>query len=556
MKSTTLDHSAYQWVERGRTDIALFAREGLGIELSPPQLEVCGVVLPRLVQYILLTWAFRAGKTTLLIVLHMHHLWYKFGMDPPSGETQEEWNRDYRERWLPAGYRTLHCAPLNKLTIKAYRELQEILKGTSRAQRDPATKRRRPAPLLPAFSTVKERDEAGADHILLRCTTGGVMDFVSTEGGAARLEGEPWWFITWDEWPATEGDPENARFVLETRLTNRASDFGAPIVLAGTITEDMEGLAKEWLGKCEDPSNKDWWGNYAERASNPSANLRSIEVARRNFTPENFSREVMGRPGGMKGRMIPDYLLDNAFNNDLPNRTPPLPGDGTAWDERLKRRVDIGTSPYTYLTLVDTAISEADNVISTYRLPKGFGFSVEQPIEGVCFKIVPGSRTLTDDEIVLTIEETYLLYGGQVWIDTTDAHGINIARTLRNHGIPARDFDFKDRTARGETWKEAGIIALRKFLAEQQIPTATETLAGKHEQDVPEIDRSKPYGVIRIPKTWTKHRDQLSILKPPPDDLKQKKDAAMTDVMLAAVAQRQRPRGPVTPQRLVVFGGR
>lgn len=555
---TVLDPTAQNWLERGRGNFAQFCLEGFGIKLHPKQIEAAEKVLERGVQYLLLTWANRSGKSTLLMLLHCFALAYKLGMDPPHGRTQAEWNKDFTTRWIPAGYRTLHCAPLNGLSLKAFRELQEILKGTSVAQRDPVTHKRRPAPLAALYEATKVRDDAGADHIILRCATGGVTDFLSTEGGAARLEGEPWWLITWDEWPSTEGGAENARFILDVRLTNRAADFGAPIVLTGTLTDDMEHLAKEWLAKCEDPSNPDWWGNHAARSENPSANLNSISVAERVMDPEDFKRAVLGLAGGVKGRLIPSGLIENCFKNALPQRTAPHEKDGVRRDDS-GRCVDIGESPYTYFHLWDIAISQADNVGSVFRLPKDLNFSIARPIEGVCCKFIPGSRTLTDSEIILTIEETFLLYGGQIWIDTSDAHGTNVARELRAKGYPAHDFNFQGRvTPRSPTNKEAGIIALRRFLAEQQdLPSAEQSLSGVHDRDeVPTVDRSKPFGCLKIPATWKKHYDQLSILRPPPDDLRQKKDAAMTVVMLAAVAKRARPSGRIGGQRFVVFGGR
>jgi hypothetical protein len=98
----------------------------------------------------------------------------------------------------------------------------------------------------------KERDSAGADHMFLRSVTGGICDFRSTEGKARRLESGAWRFISWDEWPQTE-NPDDIRTVLYVRLTNRAADFDAPILLTGTITDETEHIAREFLDLAEDP---------------------------------------------------------------------------------------------------------------------------------------------------------------------------------------------------------------------------------------------------------------------------------------------------------------
>jgi hypothetical protein len=545
---TAIPDDVQDWIVAGRNDVALFAERGFGIKFHSVQILAAQSVIGRIAAYIFLWWANRAGKTALVAVLHLHHLFYKTGMEPPRDE------RDYRNRWLPATYRTLHCAPLNRLMLKAHNEMSEILRGMSECQWDEETHTHRPAPLAPFFSLSKERDQAGTDQILLRCENGSRTDFLSTEGGAARLEGDPWRFITWDEVFATEGDPENIRWILDNRLTARAADYDATIVITGTITEDTEHLAKEWITKCEDRSNFDWWGCGCPRSMNPRTSQKAIDRAGRNLSAEDYARSVDGRPGGVKGRRFAGFTLDNAFSHNIPERTGPVEGDGTNYDGR--RRVDVGKSPWTYITTCDIAISEADNVISVWRLPANHAFSVPNPIVGVYRKIIPGSRTLLDDDIVLTIEETYLPYGGQIYIDTTDAHGKNVARKLRLAGYPARDFDFHDTAPHGETWKEAGEIALAEILSEQEGPLAFDA-QGRHDADgVPLIDRTKPYGSIWIPREWTKHYDQMSVLKPPPDDRKQKKDAAMTVVMLAYVAKRLRPRGAGNGGRFVFYGGR
>jgi hypothetical protein len=577
---------------RSRDDFRFFCLNGLGIDIHEAQDEVAEAVREAEALYYLLTWANRAGKTTIVGLIHMWLLFTKHGI-PPVRDWGDE--KGYQE-WLKIQYRTLHTAPLNELAGRAYDAWTEILQGVSPAQWDKETGAFRPAPLAPFFALTKERDNTGADRMFLRCLTGGVTDFRSTEGKARRLESGTWRFISWDEWPQTEGiDPaEEIRTVL-IRLTNRAADFDASILLTGTITDETEHIAKEFLNLADDPENPDWWGNTAARSLNPNASTKAMERAERNMEPEDYSRTVLGIPGGAKGRLFPPYMIAPLFVKDMPRFQPPHPLDGVSFEigppaivrgmdyrvsadgtrledtaltrvEHVRARfVPKGATPYTYLHLWDLAIAAAENVGIVWRLPAdwNFGWIIKEgqrtlaPIEGVKLVIVPGSRTLTDDEILHAIEETYLPYGGLIVVDNTDAHGKNIHRKLRRAGYPVEGFGFNERDRRGVIRKDAAIGHMRDLLTEGM---AFERAPGTNEivydpDGVPRYNRDVPYGVIRMPVAWTKVSDQLSTLKV--DNTRQTKDAAMAALMGGSVAYRtRRARTRRAPSsRFAVFAG-
>lgn len=563
---------------RCRESVPYFALHGLGIKVHEAQIELSDALAAAEAQYYLLTWANRAGKTTIVGIEHMHRILFKTGVEPMRDAA------DYRKRWLPIEYATLHTSPLNELAGRAYDAWTEITKGVSPAQFDKATGEYRPAPLASFFNLTRERDNSGADHITMHSITGGRTDFRSTEGKARRLEAGAWRFISWDEWPQTE-NPDDIRTVLYVRLTNRAADFDAPILLTGTITEETEHIAQEFLDKAGDPENPDWWGNHAERSLNPNASTLALERALRNLDPEDYARTVLGITGGAKGRVLPPWMVNPAFDPELPRFTPPHPHDGARFVEsdaaaRSSRRELEGTrlevrgkfvprsteSPFTYLHLWDLAIAVAENVGLTWRIPADwdFGWKVKdgqrylRAIEGVKMTIVPGSRTLTDDEIIHTIEETYLPYGGLIVVDATDAHGKNILRKLRNAGYPTDAFVFNERAKNGVIRKDEAIELTRELLTEGM---AVKRDAGNEivldADGVPIFDRETPYGVIRMPRSWTKVRDQLSVLKV--DNSRQTKDAAMAALMGGSVAyrtRRARTRRPSSSRFAIFAGGR
>ena len=501
---TTLPDDVRAWIRDGKHDFPLWCRLGLGVELHSAQVEAANAVMAGDAAYFVLSWANRAGKTTLLMLLHMHALFYKRGMAAPS--TAKELSA-----WAKEGYRTLHCAPLNELAGKALAEAQELIKGTSKAQRD-ADGKRRPAPLASFFVAGRERLDDGSDRMAMRCTIhNAVADFRSTEGKAARLEGSPWWFITWDEWPQTE-NPDDIRYVLYNRLTNRAADYDASIVLTGTITPETEHIAKEFLAKAEDASDQDWWANFAARTLNPSTSGKALARAERNLDPEDYARAVLGIPGGMKGRVFPSFLIDPVFRTDLPRFQPPERGE---------------PPKYAYLVTWDLALSEADNAGFVLRVPDDWKFSVTDPIVGCEMKVIPGSRTLTDEELIYAIESMALAYRARVVVDATDAHGKNIYRQLRRNGIHTDGWVANERDRRGVTRKDEAIRNTRNVLAEGMVFLRDKT--GEVVLDaegVPRFDEKLPYGAIHLPAAWSLPRDQLSVLRG--DDQRQRKDAAMS----------------------------
>lgn len=551
-----VDPAVQELFRDGREDIERWAANGFGIYFHAKQSELLEALYNDPATFYLLTWANRAGKTLPLLFWHLHGIFYKYELPKPESD------RDYK-LWLAEDYRTLHAAPTNGLVAKHQAYAGEILKGTHPAQRD-ENGRRREAP-LGAFFTVGSESIGGAgEHLVIKSLTGGTMDLYSTEGNASRIESVAWRRGSWDEWPLQDAaDKGDAIRTVFTRLQNRLSDYDGKLLLTGTITPDTEHIAKEWIELAEDPENPDWWGSSATRFDNPHASRKAIDLAERTMDAEDFARVILGIPGGVRDRVFPSYMVDPAFRNDLPRFTPPHPEDGAAFEAiaapaqvwrgrgsvlRTVRAIEAeprgrwrpkGSSPWTYLHCWDLALAVADNVGTVWRVPVDWRFDVDHPIVGVSRTTIPGSRTLTSAEIVHTIESTYLLYGGLIVVDATDAHGKNIARELKRAGYPVEVFVFNERDQRRVIRKDAAILNTRTLLTEGM--KFERDGAGEVVKDalgVPKFDPEVPYGVIRIPPSWTRTRDQLSVLRV--DDDKQRKDEAMTVLMAGDVAYRTR----------------
>lgn len=512
-------------------------------------------------------------NTTVVIPWHLHGIFYK----PELGEPKTE--RDYK-LWLASDYRTLHTAPLGALALRLHSSVKEIIDGTHPAQKDPITGERREAPLAAFFSTGTETNANGTPHPVVKSLTGGTVDIYSTEGGGGRIEGTAWRRGSWDEWPQQEGADLQAQIrEVHTRLSNRLSDFDGKLLITGTVTEETENIAKDWIAQCEDPQDIDWWGSSATRMDNPHASRRAIAAAERNFDKEDYDRSVLGKIGGVKGRIFTGWMLDPAFTRDLPRETLPHPedrptfvpanqptamrprrsADPSAPEEPVRGRYqDSMASPWFYIHAWDLAIAAADNVGLIFRLPRDYLFGVGKPLVGVKRIVIPGSRTLTPQEIDTTIEMTYLLYGGQIVLDTTDAHGKGHARTLKGKGYPVESFTFNERDAvRKVIRKEAAILNTVELLTEgMPLLRGADGQITTDPDGVPMLDGdANDCGAVRVPKEWVRTKDQLSVLKIIDD--KQRKDEAMAFLMGCDTAyrlRRGRTRG-TTNQRAAWFSG-
>jgi hypothetical protein len=72
---------------RSRNSIEYFALHGLGIVIHEAQIELAIATLEGEAQYLLLTWANRAGKTTIVGIVHMHRILFKIGVPDRHGPT-------------------------------------------------------------------------------------------------------------------------------------------------------------------------------------------------------------------------------------------------------------------------------------------------------------------------------------------------------------------------------------------------------------------------------------------------------------------------------------
>ncbi len=497
---------ALPWLQSD--DFQLFCRYGFGVILTRDQKRAADSVFADLETGLFHVWRWgnRSGKTTLLVLLHMYFVWKK-----------KRFKAARFEVWQRYTYRSLHTAPMNKLVGKAWELGRALIEGRAEQQQDPDTLEFRPAPLGRFFEAGKSTLPDGSDALWIKCANGAIVDFLSTSDGAARVEGEAWWFITWDEF-ARQAPVTDVPLLIDQTFLPRSSDHMAPVIMAGTSTEDFDPIYEEIREMSERQPNR-WVFLQASRQGNFSQTKASILRQREmSFDPNAVARSIDGSVGAGGKGPFPQFLLDNAFRADLAARTT---------REELP-------SGWITAQAFDHAMRNDDNVVITCGMPWPLTFDLlqRQPITGLHIDIKRSSRSLTPDEQFSMIRNNALAYDPKaVVIDATAEGGLLVFRQARSSGYPAEACSFTARTPGNirVSNKEYGIQALQRLLA-----YGLDYSVGPDGWIEDFGDTSKPFGLLRLPDQrgdWAKLKRQLALFKRDDRDLTQ--DAAVTMVMLA-----------------------
>lgn len=389
-----------------------FAYDGFGVYLDDQQLEAIlahgdpGPRLPGEKKDTYVSGGQRSGKTVLLALGHAKANLYKTGVD----------NADERF-WNNYLYKTLALAPSTDLTLRLWQVMDELAKGASDAQYDRKARKARPAALRHFMSAGK----AGPWPVV-NFVNGSRCDFRSTEGWATRLEGDQWWWITWDEW-ASQPDRE-IEFVHRDVLYGRARDHDGKIVLAAWPKQMTERHLLSVLRSVESGYNTDAQVLYLDASKAYFSNVEALKVERRKKDAATWQRTVQGIPAGGASVEFKRDLIENMVDPTLPEATLREPG-------------------YLYLSSWDIGLSHDSTVGITWRVPIIGGRGVVTPASKVRYvhtaELRP-SETLTLDTLAFNIRLEQQVYGGQTAVDASGLGGVAAFRQLRDMTPPPLSF--------------------------------------------------------------------------------------------------------------------
>lgn len=413
--------------ERVHDDPEMFAFDGFGVMLSAQQVEAwqaIGSPGPRMEHEKKIDWLSggqRGGKTVLLALFHNFACLYKNGVD----------NTD-RRFWDNYLYKTLAGAPTTELTLKLWQVMDELTKGASDAQYDRKARRSRGG----AFLHLMKAGTAGQWPVV-KFNNGARTDFRSTEGWAFRLEGDQWWFFTWDEW-ASQPDRE-IEFVLTDVLMGRSRDHDAKIVPAAWPKEATERHLISVIRKIEEGTAPDEQVVYISSEAAWFTNKNALEAERRKKSPAQWSRTVLGRPaGGASVEFKPDMVENMTIQAEFP--APPEPG-------------------YRYFTSWDLGLAHDETVGITWRIPNN-GVTVDNKARIVNAYAVKGEQVSLDTVAFEVIREQGF-YGGQSAVDASGLGGVAAVRQLR--GMRPRPYAFVARS-NDRIWGNMRLAAITNAL--------------------------------------------------------------------------------------------
>jgi hypothetical protein len=486
----------------------LFAYHGFGVLLNSAQEEMGMDVFRRWPpgSIHVLRWANRTGKTTGLTLAEMLMIWRKWRYE----------SADF-EQWLGYPYQVLHSAPLNRLMGRAHTLADQLIAGTSDQQKDPRTNRQRPGVLRPFFGAGKSQAKDGSDELWVRCLiNNGKVDFLSTQGGAGRMESEKWWFLVWDEFPRQQ-PVSDVPLLMDQTFLPRSSDFMAPVVLSGTATEDAEPVYGE-IEEMAESHPGDWNFSTFDRRANFSQSKASIErQLRLSFDKEAAGRSVEGLSGQAGYGLFPQFAIDNLFTDELPERTPwaELPGGGVG---------------YRAFGSLDHAMRGDENVASTWAVPFPHDRDtlLRNPIIGVEEVVLKSSRTLTPDEVVSFAVQWHTRYKHKaIVVDATAEGGLMTYRALRGKGLPVYPMSYNAKISDSlPPNKDLALQYLQRIVA-FGIPVVIDE--NGYVEAWPK--HAGPFGALRLPAAWRRTRRQLTTYKR--FDAKLEQDRAMCQAMLA-----------------------
>jgi hypothetical protein len=499
------------WLES--RDPELFMYYGWGMVLNDAQIESLHAVLqwpPGTVH--LWRWANRTGKTTGLVGLHLLHAWYKLRYENPDLDS-----------WIDFKYRTLHSAPLNRLTGKAWELADALISGSAIQQRSPVTHRQRPALLAPFFQARAGRAKDGSDLLEVNCHNGSVIDFMSTQGGAGRLESETWWFIDWDEF-ARQQPIDDVPLLFDQTFLPRSSDFMAPLVLSSTVTDDSEPIYQE-LEDIAGESPQDWNVMAFGRSANFSQSQESIDRQKRmSIDPAIAARSVEGGIGmGGKGTLFAPIALKSAFDPKLPTEY------SDAQIEHLAARGRIAISSFDHAATGDL------NVVTTWSVPWPIPREEDQLIGSVIgiglAERRSGSHLTAELQAQFALDEVERFGSRFIIVDGTAEGGQLAFRAIREeYPDGAIDCSFnKKEVGYNARNKDMGLQALQRQFA-MGLP---EIAHGEGWIDGWPDAAPGTFGMYRLPFAgrWLKVHRELAVLRR--DDQHQRQDREMTVVQVA-----------------------
>jgi len=240
----------------------------------------------------------RAGKTSGLAILIMHHAIHKMGLPPPDGSLEAT------EKWMKHPWHWYHFGVQQEVADLVWQEVSMLMDGVHPAQKG------RGCPLVKFLGrhVVKtDKKERGEYRwiVLDPVLGGGEVHFRTTNEKAIGQLGKDMNGISYDEC----GFDPNLQFIVNEVLHMRRLSTAGPLILIATPSESFQQFPDEWeKGNPESPDRVPY--HYSCRMSTRQNIGYGIDQ-------QSFDRLVASMPPVLIPQNIDGFFIEarNAFFN-------------------------------------------------------------------------------------------------------------------------------------------------------------------------------------------------------------------------------------------------
>lgn len=225
MEEASLPKNLQQWVIDGRTDPVIFAEKLLGMPLHDGQKHYLRRVAKKNDRVYILSCANRWGKSVMVSIIQLWHLFYKFGIPEPIDEASQI-------SWETAEYRTANIAPHSANTEAVFKTIHAIMTSSFQIK----DKGLRNNDCIIGWWYLPERTLNTPPYKQFFDNNSYIEHRSLGADQGDSLQGKPYGLVTYDE----GGRSDHLENEIEDAILPRLFDWRAPLHIISTPSQDSK----------------------------------------------------------------------------------------------------------------------------------------------------------------------------------------------------------------------------------------------------------------------------------------------------------------------------
>jgi hypothetical protein len=215
-----------QWTSLGRADPVIFAEKLLGMPLHEGQKTYLRQISKKEERIYILSCGNRWGKSVLVSVIQLWHLFYKFGIPEPN---------DYKsqEAWESAEYRTANIAPHSANTEAVFKTIHAIMTSTFQIKVNGLLRNNE---CIIGWFYLQDRTLNTPPYKQFFYNNSYIEHRSLGSDQGDSLQGKPYGIITYDE----GGRSDHLQNEIQDAILPRLFDWVAPLHIISTPSQDSK----------------------------------------------------------------------------------------------------------------------------------------------------------------------------------------------------------------------------------------------------------------------------------------------------------------------------